>query len=312
MKLQISLCYLLISYALISNAQEHSQSTEIRVNVNINGTLLTPETPTKDLVIIIPGSGPTDRDGNQQMTRNNSLKLLATGLAKKGIASYRYDKRVLTLIRRNALKEDKLSFDMFIEDAIATVDFFKKENRFSNIYIIGHSQGSLVGMVAAQQIEVTGFISLSGPGQAIDKTIINQVALQMPDLKEKAEEAFNTLKTKGKVTDYSPALASIFRPSVQPFMASWMQYNPQEEIAKLDGENVLIITGTKDIQISEEEATLLQKGNPKATLVTIPKMNHVLRIIEGGDLENTKSYNLSALPISEDVVTHIEQFIKKN
>lgn len=312
MNLRSFLSCLLIGLSLICNAQEYGENSEIRINININGTLLTPEIPTKDLVIIIPGSGPTDRDGNQQMTRNNSLKLLATGLAKKGIASYRYDKRVLTLIRRNALQEDKLSFDMFIEDAIATVDFFKKQNLFSNIYVIGHSQGSLVGMVAAQQIDVAGFISLTGPGQSIDKTVINQVALQMPDLKEKAETAFSTLKNEGKVTDYSPALASIFRPSVQPFMASWMQYNPQEEIAKLNGENILIITGTKDIQISEEEAALLQKGNPKAKLVTIPKMNHVLRIIDGGDLENTKSYNLSALPISEDVVTHIEQFIKRN
>lgn len=300
-----------MSFALISNAQEYGKNTEIRINLNINGTLLTSKTPSKDLVIIIPGSGPTDRDGNQQMTRNNSLKLLADGLAKNGIASYRYDKRVLTLIRRNALKEDKLSFDMFIEDAIATVNFFKKQDRFSNIYIVGHSQGSLVGMVAAQQIDVAGFVSLAGSGQAIDKTIINQVALQMPDLKEKTETAFKTLKEKGKVSNYSPALASIFRPSVQPFMASWMQYNPQEEIARLDGENVLIITGTKDIQISEEEASLLQKGNPKATLVTIPKMNHVLRIIEGGDLENTKSYNLSGLPIAEDVISHISEFIKR-
>lgn len=304
-----SIFMLLLSSDLIG--QEYGGSSDLRINQLVYGTLLTPETPKSTIAIVIPGSGPTDRNGNQQMMRNNSLKLLAESLAQEGIASFRYDKRVLTLLKKNALQEEKLDFNMFIDDAVAVIEYFKMQGRFKNIYVIGHDQGALIGMVASQQSEVQGFISLSGSGQSIDQTIINQISLQMPDLKEKAVNAFTTLKSEGKVKNYSPALASIFRPAVQPFMASWMQYDPKMEIGKLTIPT-LIINGTKDIQVSNEEARLLKEGNNNATLVNVEGMNHVLRVIEGDDLENTKSYNLTGLPISTELITTITGFIKSN
>ena len=292
-------------------AQDYGGSNDVRISDMVYGTLLTPDVPTSKIAIIIPGSGPTDRNGNQQMMRNNSLKLLAENLAQEGIASIRYDKRVLTLLKKNALQEERLDFNMFIEDAVATIDYVKQQGRFKDIYIIGHDQGSLIGMVAAQRSNVQGFISLSGSGQSIDQTIIHQIGLQMPDLKDKAMSAFETLKKKGRVTDYSPALTSIFRPSVQPFMASWMQYDPKVEIGKLSIPT-LIINGTNDIQTSKQEAILLQEGNSDATLKYVEGMNHVLRIIEGDDLENTKSYNLTRLPLSLELGTTVSEFIKKH
>ena len=292
-------------------AQDYGGSNDVRISDMVYGTLLTPDVPTSKIAIIIPGSGPTDRNGNQQMMRNNSLKLLAEYLAQEGIASIRYDKRVLTLLKKNALQEERLDFNMFIEDAVATIEYIRQQGRFKDIYVIGHEQGSLIGMVAAQRADVQGFISLSGSGQSIDQTIIHQIGLQMPDLKDKAMSAFETLKKKGRVTDYSPALTSIFRPSVQPFMASWMQYDPKVEIGKLSIPT-LIINGTNDIQTSKQEAILLQEGNSDATLKYVEGMNHVLRIIEGDDLENTKSYNLTRLPLSLELGTTVSEFIKKH
>ena len=284
-------------------AQEYGGSSDVRISNMVYGTLLTPEVPTSKIAIIIPGSGPTDRNGNQQMMRNNSLKLLAESLAKEGIASIRYDKRVLTLLKKD--------FNMFIEDAVATINYVKQQGRFKELYVIGHEQGSLIGMVAAQRADVQGFISLSGSGQSIDQSIIHQIGLQMPDLKEKAISAFGTLKKDGRVTDYSPALTSIFRPSVQPFMASWMQYDPKVEIGKLTVPT-LIINGTNDIQTSKQEAVLLQEGNSEATLVILEGMNHVLRIIDGDDLENTKSYNNTKLPLAEELISTVAGFITKH
>ena len=292
-------------------AQEYGGSSDVRISDMVYGTLLTPDVATSKIAIIIPGSGPTDRNGNQQMMRNNSLKLLAENLAQEGIASIRYDKRVLTLLKKNALQEERLDFNMFIEDAVATIEYIRQQGRFKDIYVIGHEQGSLIGMVAAQRADVQGFISLAGSGQSIDQTIIHQIGLQMPDLKDKAINAFETLKKKGRVTDYSPALTSIFRPSVQPFMASWMQYDPKVEIGKLTIPT-LIINGTNDIQTSKQEAVLLQEGNSNATLVYIEGMNHVLRIIEGDDLENTKSYNLTGTPLSTELGSTVANFIKKH
>lgn len=284
---------------------------DLKINQFVYGTLLHPKEGTDDLIIIIPGSGPTDRNGNLQLARNNSLRLLAEKLTASGIATFRYDKRVLTLLKRDNLEEEKMRFGDFVEDAVSTVNYFRDLNNYQNIYIVGHSQGSLVGMIAAQQSNVTGFISLGGPGQSIDKTIVSQIVLQAPELKENAQEAFRQLKENGKVKNYSPALASIFRKESQPFMASWMQYVPTEEIKKLQIP-VLIINGTNDVQVDTKEAEGLKQATPDARLVLIKNMNHVLRIIEGTDaLENTKSYNEAKRPISQELTDVIIEFIKK-
>ncbi len=297
--------------SFISVAQDTPIERDIKVNSYVYGTLLQPREKTETLVIIIAGSGPIDRDGNQQLTRSNALRILAEKLTSQGIATFRYDKRVLTLLKQRALQEEKLRFDDFIDDAISAVNYFSSRNTYTNIYIIGHSQGSLVGMVASQKSKVTGFISLAGPGQTIDQTIVSQIQLQMPDLKDKAKDAFMQLKENGKVKKYSPALSSIFRAESQPFMASWMQYDPKEEIQKLQIP-VLIVSGTNDIQVDIKEAERLKLAKPEASLVFVKNMNHVLRIINSDDtIENTKSYNQPHLPISSKLITTLVDFIIK-
>ncbi len=306
----IILAALLVLVVQVSRAQQQMASSDIKVNDYVYGSLLTPEIPTKKLAIIIAGSGPTDRNGNQQMARNNSLKKLAESLASNGIATFRYDKRILTLLKKNALQEEKLRFDDFVDDAVSAINFFKQGDRFTEIYVIGHSQGSLVGMLAVQQSPVEGYISLAGSGQTIDATISDQIGIQMPKLKPQAQEAFATLRKEGKVKDFSPALTSILRPSVQPFMASWMKYDPTIEIANVR-EPILILNGTKDIQVSTEEAERLRNAAPTAAFTLIEDMNHIFVLVEGDDLENTKTYNQTSLPISSELIEVISGFINK-
>ncbi|MEQ3655122.1 MAG: alpha/beta fold hydrolase [Dokdonia sp.] len=307
---KIVLSLLLLSFPLFGQLPFNEElSSDLKINSFVYGTLLKPATPTSTLAIIISGSGATDRDGNSQMARNNSLKKLAKGLAAQGIASFRYDKRVLTLMRKGALQEEKLVFDDFVSDAVAAAQFFIDRDQYDKIYFIGHSQGALVATIAAQKVAIDGVVSLSGAGQSIDQTIISQIELQMPDLKENAIAAFNTLKEDGSVKDFSPALASIFRAEVQPFMASWMQYNPRREIRKLKVPT-LIISGTKDLQVAVSEAQLLKKAKPDAELILIEGMNHVLVFIEGDDLENSKSYNQTSRSLSPELLTQLSSFLK--
>ena len=144
--------FLLICMAICQAQDTTYNAEDISVTNLIDGTLMTPTTTDKPiLVIIIQGSGPTDRNGNQMMMKNNSLRYLAEGLYDQGIASFRYDKRLVKMIQRGSFSEKNIRFDDFIEDAISVVDYFKQQDRFSRIYIVGHSQGSLVGMVAAIQ-----------------------------------------------------------------------------------------------------------------------------------------------------------------
>ena len=295
----------------IASAQDNKFiSQNISISSLIDGTLLKPDSSEKEpLVIIIADSGPVDRNGNQQMVENNSLRYLAEGLYAKGIASYRYDKRIVKQLKMRALNEKDIRFDDFIKDAIAVTDYFKKSDEFSKIYIIGHSQGSLVGMIAAQN-RVDGFVSLAGAGQEIDDVIVSQLAKQAPGLEENARQAFDDLRVNGIAINYSPGLASIFRADIQPFIRSWMQYDPKAEIAKLKVP-VLIINGDKDLQVQVSEAELLQKAQPNAQYKVIANMNHILKEIKGNDMENSKSYNQYNLPVIPELIETISIFVKK-
>ena len=299
----------LLLFGMASAQNKDYNSEDLSITPLIDGTLIVPSTEKPPLAILIGGSGPTDRNGNQQMMVNNSLKLLAEGLYKNNIASFRYDKRIVKQMKMNSVDEKNIRFDDFIEDAAAVLNHFKKDGRFSKIYIIGHSQGSLIGMIAAQN-GADGFISIAGTGQEIDDVIIDQLSKQAPGLVENARTSFDDLRANGIALNYSPGLASIFRKEIQPFVFTWMQYNPKVEIAKLNIP-ILIINGDKDIQVQVSEAELLRSAKPDAAYEIIPNMNHVFKEIEGNDLENSKSYNIYNLPVIPKLITVISDFIKK-
>ena len=307
MRYNLLLCFL---FSVFFTQAQNISETEVRVTDLISGSLLKPEKQTDTLVIIIAGSGPTDRNGNQQMMNNNSLKKLAQQLTKNGFASYRYDKRLFALMRQNALIEEQLRFDDFVNDAVAVTKHFKDQG-YDHIILLGHSQGALIAKLAALQTSVDKVISLAGAGQSIDNLIIDQLKAQAPGLVENARQAFTDLREKGKAESYSPGLSSLFRPSVQPFMKSWVKYNPAETIASLELP-ILLVSGSKDLQIPSEETEYLKKAQPNAQLVMIENMNHVLTIIEGDDIENGKSYNESARAISSELIEVITSFIRTN
>lgn len=283
--------------------------TEIKITPFIHGTLQLPESGSSDkLVIFIMGSGDVDRDGNQATSRRDTFKKLGNELAAKGIATYRYDKRVIAMIRQD-MDYKSIKFDDFITDAIDAVEYFRKDGRFKNIYIAGHSQGSLVGAVASQN-NVDGFISIAGPSRPVDEAIVQQLESQM-GMGSIAEEAFNTLRKEGKVEKYSLGLASIFNPELQPFMLSWMQYNPSVEIAKLDVP-VLVVNGDKDLQVPTSDAIALNSAAKNSEIKIFEGMNHVLVTIEGGDLENAKSYSEPWRELSTGLVDTIATFVQEN
>ncbi|MCZ4320307.1 alpha/beta hydrolase [Aequorivita viscosa] len=308
MKHSLIIFLLFIGIATAQNKKYNAEN--ISITPLVDGTLLIPENNEKQvLAIIIGDSGPVDRNGNQQMMVNNSLKLLAEGLYQNNIASFRYDKRIVKQMKSRALTEKNIQFDDFIDDAIAIIQYFKKDNRFSEIHIIGHGQGSLVGMVAAQK-GVASFISIAGAGQELDDLIVAQLEQQSPGLVGSARNSFDDLRANGAAYNYSPGLASIFRKELQPFIYTWMQYNPNTEIKKLDIP-VLIINGEKDIQVQVSEAELLKKARPDAEYEIIPNMNHIFKEIEGNDLENSKSYNIYNLPVIPKLISVISDFVKK-
>lgn len=284
-------------------------SEEIRINKYIKGTLIEPSgKDNPPLVILIQGSGPTDRNGNQSFMKNNSFKKLAEGLAGKGIASFRYDKRIFEMANLG-IREEDMRFDDFITDASSAISYFNQEERFGKIIILGHSQGSLVGMVAAQE-KADAFISIAGVAKTIDSVIVEQVGEQMPGLKESTQDSFTALRKKGSTSTYNPVLESLFKPALQPFMLSWMKFNPAEEIQKLELP-VLILHGSNDLQVKQQEAERLVSKKPGSRFLILEKMNHVLVKVEGGELENAKSYNEPGLPLHPELIPALTTFIEE-
>lgn len=304
---------ILISIALTAQmlGQDTSfESIDLKISDFVEGTLMQPADGSEvPLLILVQGSGPTDRNGNQTNLENNSFKMIAEGLAEAGIATFRYDKRFVPMFRDGVFKEEELSFDDFVFDAKAVLTHFKAEGKFSGIFIAGHSQGSLVSMLAAQD-GVDGYISISGPGQPIDNVIVDQLSAQLPAMGDAARKGFDELRAHGKVEEVPPSLISLLRPSMQPFMSSWIKYDPKVEIGELTCK-VLIINGDNDLQIAESEAALLKEGSPNASYEIIPGMNHVLKTVEDNPISNYQAYNDPVKPLSPELLPLLIDFIKK-
>lgn len=277
------------------------------------GTLELPRASGKvPLVVIIAGSGPTDRDGNSLQLRgaNNSLLLLAEGLAELGIASVRYDKRGVKGSSKAATSETELRFEMYADDAAGWVNKFRDDARFSTVTILGHSEGSLLGMLAAQRSAADAYVSLAGISRPANQVLHDQLASSLPpELLREADQALDALVAGHSADSVPPALAILFRPSVQPYMMSWFRWNPSVEIARLTLP-VLILQGTTDAQVKPAEADSLAKAQPRATLTTINGMNHVLKIVSADPAAQAKSYEDSSLPVARELVNQVSRFVQ--
>jgi uncharacterized protein len=290
---------------------------EIAISANhgtrLYGTLLSRNNSQK-LAIIIAGSGPTDRDGNNPMgVAANSYKMIADELDTQNIATFRYDKRGIGKSVVDNMNEGDLVFDDYIKDAEEIFHYMKDSLGFKNIYFIGHSEGSLIGIIGSQRTPVKGFISVSGAGRPIDEILSEQLSSspRFSHMKNEVASIFSELKS-GKKPDSIPAgLESLFRPSIQPYMISWLKYSPAVEIKKLHCP-VLILQGTCDIQIKVGDAENLHRANKKSMLDTIPLMTHTLKNAGAGCIdENNKTYNDPSLPLNKELVNAIVNFIKK-
>ena len=274
------------------------------------GTLTLPENTTKKtpIALIIAGSGPTDRDGNNSIMKNNSLKLLAELLAKNGIGSVRYDKRGVAESMSAARSETELRFENYISDAKDWINWIKINNPHSKIIVIGHSEGSLIGMIAATE-NANAFISIAGAGRTADVILKEQLVSQPKLIKDMCFQMLDSLKI-GKTKDsINPILFSLFRPSVQPYLISWFNYDPQIQLKKIKKPS-LIIQGNNDIQVTIEDANLLHNANPKNKLIIIDKMNHLLKLVDGDRKANVDTYNNPNLPIAPLLIESIVKFIK--
>jgi hypothetical protein len=297
-----------------------SASEDVAVTVpagTLSGTLERPAAAGPvPAVLIIAGSGPTDRDGNSSQLpgKNDSLKLLALGLASRGIASLRYDKRGVGA-SRIVMPEAELRFGMYVDDAAACLASLRARKEFSRVVIAGHSEGSLIGMLVAAREHADGFVSIAGAGRPAPAVIREQLARQPlpPDLAAAANHILDELAAGRTVDDVPPALAGLFRPSVQPYEISWSAYDPAQQIAKVPG-RVAVVQGTADVQTTLGDANALHAGLPSSRLVVVDGMNHVLKHAPDHSTQQAvlAGYTDPTLPVEPAVIDAVAAVARLN
>jgi len=280
-------------------------------NGELFGSLLLPKSDTPvPVVLIISGSGPTDRDGNNpDGGRNDSLKRLAWVLAKHNIASVRYDKRGVAASLAATPDERNLTLEAYVSDAQAWGQKLKADPRFGKLILLGHSEGALIASLAAPSVDAAAVISMSGSARPIDQVVRQQLSNHLPPpLMLRSNELLNSLKA-GKTDDnVPPPLQAIFRPSVQPYLISLFRQDPAAAFAKLKMP-ALIIQGSNDIQVGVNDARMLKAAKPDAELALIEGMNHVMRIVPNDVKRQLASYKDPQLPLAAELGTRILGFI---
>ncbi len=294
----------------------HAAETEVEINggsAPLKGSLLMPDgNGTVTAVLVLPGSGPTDRNGNSPGGLNtDAYKLVAVELAKQGIASLRIDKRGIAASANAAAKEEDLRFETYVDDTVSWIAFLKQQKRVGRIVVLGHSEGALIGSIAAQRPGVDAFVSLSGAGFRAGEILRRQLGPQLTgDLKTRAFAAIAELEAGRLVPNAPPELVALFRPSVQPYLISWFKYDPAAEIAKLKIP-VLIVQGTTDIQVGVEDAKQLAAAKPDAKLLLIDGMNHILRAAPIDRAANIATYSQPTLPLKAELMPALVEFIRR-
>ena len=299
---------ILLSFSSLASAKEVSISIDGK---KLGGELNVSGKDQSRAVFILSGSGPTDKDGNTTGTpgKNNSLKYLSDAFSKAEITTLRVDKRGVGTSLNAAIKESDLRFSTYVEDVIHWIEFLKKQG-YTDIVLVGHSEGALVATLAASHKSVTGLVCIAGAGRPASTVLREQLKPQLPkNLYARADQIIASL-TQGKTVKDSPAsLNALFRPSVQPYLVSWFQIDPAKAVSEVKVP-VLIIQGTTDIQVSTKDAKLLHNAAKGSDLIMIEGMNHVLKAVEGDLTTQMPSYFNPNLPLHKDLAQGVIKFLK--
>lgn len=288
---------------VISRFADEERSVPVKGG-NLKGSLMSPQNKTAQtpIALIIAGSGATDRNCNNGTTLNtNAYRMLAETLAESGIASFRFDKRMIGKSTGFDPDESKLKFDDYVQDAVQLVTYLKSQG-YTKVFVIGHSEGALIATLAAQRTKVNALVSLCGGGENIALTLKRQ--MNSPE----ANMIIDKLKNGELTNDIPQSLQITFRASVQPYLISWMKYEPAVELGKLSVP-VLIVGGTTDLQVPPADAEMLKKAAPRAELAVIAGMNHILKDAPADPTANMVTYTQPELPLNMELTTRVVRFL---
>ncbi|MFT3779983.1 MAG: alpha/beta fold hydrolase [Ottowia sp.] len=284
----------------------------------LQGTLLMPRTSgerSPPVVLIVPGSGPTDRDGNSpQGLRAGTYRLLAEGLAARGIASVRIDKRGLFGSAAAVRDANDVTVGDYAHDVRQWVAAVRARTQAPCVWVAGHSEGGVVALKAAQDgTGICGLVLAGTPGRPLGQVLRAQLRANPANapLLEAADQAIQTLEAGRRVdmATVPPPLRPLFRPAIQGFLIDSFAIDPVRLAGAYRGP-MLIVQGARDLQIDADSAHLLRQAAPQAELVMLPTANHVLKPVASDDrAANMATYGQADLALAPGVVEAVAQFV---
>ncbi|MCO7517256.1 lysophospholipase [Pseudomonas guariconensis] len=279
----------------------------------LHGSLLLPQQDSPPpVVLIIAGSGPTDRDGNNPASgRLDNLKRLAQLLASEHIASVRFDKRGVAASQPATPDERDLSVERYVADTVAWGRKLRADPRFGPLILLGHSEGALIASLAAEQAGASAVITVAGSGRPVAEVLREQLAQRLPPAQlARGNALIDRLQAGQTSLDVPPSLREVFRPTVQPYLISLLRQDPAAAFARLKVP-ALIVQGRNDVQVDVADAERLKAAKPDAQLALIDGMNHMLRISPRGMRQQRDSYNNPGLPLAHELGERIVAFIRQ-
>ncbi len=293
--------------ALLPSAKEQELSFKTTDGVELHGTFVEPEHAAGSklkAVLLVPGSGPTDRNGNQPPAIvADTMKQIAENLAARGIASFRFDKRAAhvnaAIWPKDASKlDDFFSFDNFVSDAETALDILRTQPGIDSAHVgmLGHSEGGLITIVVASGLgkgNLPGIALLGTAGRSLDLVLMDQVSAALhqqttnPDViktyVDNLQQSIDFVKKNGRRPEnVLPGLQSLFTPGTGKILQSYFTIDPAKTIGGYTGD-VLLLQGEMDSQISvtKDFPALKQAlANRKAgslVPVTVPNASHNLK-----------------------------------
>ncbi|HEY0115544.1 MAG TPA: alpha/beta fold hydrolase [Allosphingosinicella sp.] len=286
-------------------------------NGALSGTMLGPPGAAGPVMLLIPGSGPTDRDGNNPLGVTAApYRLLAEALAGRGLTTVRIDKRGMFASAGAVTDGNAVTIPDYVQDVRSWVRAIRTRTGADCVWLLGHSEGALVALAAAQEADgICGLVLVSGPGRRVSEGLREQLRGNPANapLLEQALAAIARIEAGQRVdtTGLHPALMPLFAPQVQGFLISLFSYDPAELVARVNVP-VLIVQGLADIQVGEGDARRLAAANPRARLVLLPGVNHVLKTVASGDrAANIATYSNASLPLADGVADAIAGFVRR-
>lgn len=306
---------LILAAALLATNPAGAEITTATDAGELAGTFLaSPAGAGSPVVVIIPGSGPTDRDGNSPVgVKASTYRLLAEALAERGVATVRIDKRGM-YGSASAGDPNKVTIERYAADARSWAETARRTVGAPCAWLLGHSEGALVAQVAAEDSDaVCGVILVSAAGRRMSDVLRAQLSANPANapVLPQALAAIDTLESGGDVSleGMHPGLAPLFHPAIQPFLKSLFSYDPADLMRDYEGP-AAVIQGSTDLQTTLEDARRLAEARPGVELIVLEGVNHVLKVAPVDRAANFATYADPELPLAPGVADAAASFVK--